>query len=225
MKYEYLIFNFFVILGPVIFSFDQKVRYVRKWGISFLALFLGLVPFIIWDTTVAGKHWWFNENFTLDTRLLGLPPGEWLFFITVPFASLFVWEIIAVFKENHKINFKIYLKIFFILLFPLSLYLFYLGKEYTGLVLISLFFIFLLDVLLKTGLFYQKRVYLYLAIYLGFVFLFNSYLTARPLVLYNEDTMLNFRLLTIPVEDFGFGLSHIMLCTIIYEKIKKALIE
>jgi len=225
MKYEYLIFNFIVILGPIVFSFDQKVRYVKKWGYSLRAVFMALIPFILWDMAVAGRHWWFNENLTLNKTLLGLPPGEWLFFITVPFASLFVWEIIAVFKENHKINFIIYLNIFVTFLLPLSIYLFYIGKEYTGLVLFSLFIIFILDVLLKTRLFYQKRVYLYLAIYLGLVFIFNSYLTARPLVLYNEDTMLNIRLFTIPIEDFGFGLSHIMLSTIFYEKIKRVLIE
>ena len=57
MKIEYLLFNLIIISGPLALSFDRRVRYVRNWGKAFLASFLTLIPFIIWDSLVTGRHW------------------------------------------------------------------------------------------------------------------------------------------------------------------------
>ena len=92
MKIEYLLFNILIISGPLALSFDQRVRYVKHWRRALLASLFTLVPFVAWDALVSGRHWWFNHDFTLSLRILDLPLGEWLFFITVPFACLFIWE-------------------------------------------------------------------------------------------------------------------------------------
>jgi hypothetical protein len=46
------------------------------------------------------------------------------------------------------------------------------------------------------------------------------YLTARPLLIYAANYQLDFRIITIPIEDFGYGLTHIALCNILYEYLK-----
>ena len=79
MKYEYLAFNILVIIGPVLFSFDRRVHYVSRWPVALLVSAIVMIPYIIWDVFVTGSHWWFNENYTLNVRLAGLPIGEWLF--------------------------------------------------------------------------------------------------------------------------------------------------
>ncbi|MDZ7344592.1 MAG: lycopene cyclase domain-containing protein [candidate division KSB1 bacterium] len=94
------------------------------------------------------------------------------------------------------------------------------GKEYTGLMLIFLGAAVVSDRLLRTHLVVQKRTWLYFAGLLVCIFLFNGYLTGRPVVLYDEQYQLGIRLGTIPVEDFGYGFSHLLLTTIIYERIK-----
>jgi hypothetical protein len=40
-------------------------------------------------------------------------------------------------------------------------------------------------------------------------------------VLYGEAYQLGWRVITIPVEDFGYGFSLIFLCTVIYEALKQ----
>ena len=90
-NYEYLLFNVIVLLVPVIMSFEKRIRFVQHWQTAFMALGIVALPYLIWDILVTGRHWWFNEQYTLDVAILGLPLGEWLFFISVPFSCLFIW--------------------------------------------------------------------------------------------------------------------------------------
>src|SRR6185503_10690956 len=52
------------------------------------------VPFIGWDVLVTGRHWFFNVAPTA-IQPLGLPLGEWAFFVTVPLACAFTWEMLT----------------------------------------------------------------------------------------------------------------------------------
>jgi lycopene cyclase domain-containing protein len=45
----------------------------------------------------------------------------------------------------------------------------------------------------------------------------NGYLTARPIVLYGERFFLNWRVITIPVEDYLFGFALITLNLVLWE--------
>lgn len=219
MQTEYLLFNFGVLLGPLLLSFEQNVHFVARWPRVFRAIFLALIPFGLWDYLVTGRHWWFNSQFTVNFRLLGLPPGEWLFFISVPFSSLFVWEVLKFYLRNREIN-----QFSFNLWIGLAggsagIILFLAGKEYTGLVVWAVTAIAGLDQVLETRLLRKLRTWQYLAILTGLTFIFNSYLTGRPIVLYDPQYQLGWRIGTVPVEDFFFGFAHILLCTILYEKI------
>lgn len=218
MKTEYLIFNFVVLLGPLMMSFEQKMHFVARWPRVFRAIFLALIPFALWDHLVTGRHWWFNHEFTLNYRLLGLPPGEWLFFIAVPFAALFVWEVLKFYFKNREINAFTFNRWGGLLGGSAGLILFLAGKEYTGLVVWAMTAVAGLDQWLGTRLLRQRRTWQYLAILTGLTFIFNSYLTGRPIVLYDPQYQLDWRIGTVPVEDFFFGFTHILLCTIVYEK-------
>ena len=145
------------------------------------------------------SHWWFNEVYTLDFRLLGLPIEEWSFFITVPFACLFVWETLPntdrwwiPLKSVRHVRTVLYAAI------PAGLIVFSIGKQYTGLVLFCFGLIGLLDTLLSIDLLLRPRTYLYLAIIFGLILVFNGYLTARLVVLYGETYQIGYRILTIP---------------------------
>ena len=220
MKYEYLLFNIIVIAGPTVFSFDRRVHYVSRWSIALLAIAIVMIPYIIWDAMVTGSHWWFNEKYTLDFRLAGLPIGEWLFFIAIPFACLFIWEILAYYLKNQVTAKLQFLRILFLCGFPVGLFIYSTGKEYTALVLIFLGVAALMDLFLKNDIFLQSRTYLYLAIVSGFILIFNGYLTFRPVVFYSSSYQLGFRLGAIPLEDFGYGYTLILLCTMLFEKLK-----
>jgi lycopene cyclase domain-containing protein len=97
--------------------------------------------------------------------------------------------------------------------------LFFKGFEYTGLVFIFITIAVFVDQVLRTDLIAQKRFYLYLAIIIGFTIIFNGFLTWRPVVLYGEEFQMGFRVITIPIEDFGYGISLLFLNTSIFEKL------
>lgn len=177
-----------------------------------------MVPFVIWDILVTGSHWSFNEAYTLDFRLLGLPIEEWLFFITVPFGCLLVWETLLPAKLSMSLKPLRYLRTVLYAALPIGIWVFSTGTQYTGAVLCSLGLVALIDTFLRTDLLGQPKTYLYLAIVGGLILVFNGYLTARPVVLYGEAYQSGYRILTIPIEDFGYGFTLILLNAMIYEK-------
>jgi lycopene cyclase domain-containing protein len=95
--------------------------------------------------------------------------------------------------------------------------------EYTYLVLFGSLIVVLLDNILKTHLLTQKKFWVFWGIVVVLMIAVNGYLTWRPIVLYNEDKMLGFRIFTIPVEDFFFGFSLVGLNLIIWEYLSKKL--
>ncbi|MEZ4763223.1 MAG: lycopene cyclase domain-containing protein [Calditrichia bacterium] len=95
------------------------------------------------------------------------------------------------------------------------------GKEYTALVLIALGLVGFLERALQTGIFSQSRTWRFLAIVSGLTLVFNGYLTARPVVLYNPAFQLDFRIFTIPVEDFGYGISLVLFNVLLFEFFKQ----
>ena len=178
-----------------------------------------MVPYVIWDVLVTGSHWWFNEAYTLDFRVLGLPIGEWFFFITVPFGCLLVWETLPhpklstlMTRLRKPIRTVLYAAL------PIGIAVFSTGRQYTGLVICCFGLVGLADTLLRTDLFLQPKTYLYLSIVTGLILVFNGYLTARPVVLYGESYQSGYRILTIPVEDFGYGFTLMLFNALVYEK-------
>ncbi|UCE06545.1 MAG: lycopene cyclase domain-containing protein [bacterium] len=221
MNSEYLIFNIIVISGPLSLSFDRKVHFVDKWNNVFKAIIVSMAVFVAWDSVVTERHWWFSDQYTLGIKSLKLPIEEWLFFITIPYASLFIWEVFtAYFKNREYERFKIFRSILYFGI-PFGIALLMNGKEYAGLVLIALGFVALLDWKLKTNIFIQLRTIQYLTISTLAMLIFNGYLTWRPVVLYGEAYQLGFRIFTIPIEDFFYGYALIILCTILYEYFKR----
>jgi len=221
MIWEYLIFNLIVLAGPIALSFEKGVHYVGRWKAAFKSIFIILVPFIIWDSLVTGRHWWFNEQYITGVRLAGLPIEEWLFFITVPFSVLFIWEIFSR-KTGNPVskNLRFIKRIF--AFFPVGgILLFILGKEYTGLSLIALGIAGILDAILKTDILARKNTYYYLGIIFLLNLVFNGYLTGRPVVLYGEPFQIGIRIISIPVEDFIYGFSMLLMNTMLFEKFKR----
>ena len=222
MKFEYLLFNLVVIIGPVVSRFSHQIRHVSRWRLKLLVSGIVMIPYIIWDVLVTGSHWHFNKAYTLDFRLFGLPIGEWLFFITVPFGCLLVWETLPDAKLSTRLKSLRYVRTVLYMALPIGIWVFNIGKQYTGLVLCCIGLVGLTDTLLKTELLMQLKTYIYLGIVVGLILIFNGYLTARPVVLYGEAYQMGYRILTIPIEDFGYGFTLMLFNVILYEKLRTA---
>ena len=221
MKFEYLLFNFLVIVGPVISQFNRQIRHVSRWRLKLITSGIVLIPYVIWDALVTGSHWWFNKAYTLDFRLFGLPIEEWLFFITVPFGCLLVWETLP-HADSWLIRLKSlrYIRVVLYAALPAGVWVFSTGKQYTGLVLFCFGLVGLMDTLLGVDLLLRPKTYLYLVVVSSLILVFNGYLTGRPVVLYGEAYQVGYRILTIPVEDFGYGFTLMLFNVMLYEKLR-----
>jgi lycopene cyclase domain-containing protein len=216
LNYEYLIFNAVVVGGPAFFG-SQKCCYIwNHWKEMLIAISIPAIPFLLWDAIVTGAHWNFNPKYVSGIKIINLPIEEILFFITVPFACLFTWEMIIRRVDEKTINLT-WLRMLLYLALPAGIYFFSIGKQYTGLTLSFLFVANLLDQILKTNLLYDKRFYFYLLLIVIFTLIFNGYLTWRPVVTYGVGYQLDFRIITIPVEDFFYGISLLFMNTSLYK--------
>ena len=220
MKFEYLLFHLVVIAGPVASQFTRQIKSVSRWRLKLRVSAIVMIPYVIWDVLVAGSHWQFNTAYTLNFRLFGLPIEEWLFFITVPFGCLLVWETLpqtdrwlVPLKPLRHVRSILYVAL------PVGIWVFSTGKQYTGLVLCCFGLVGLVDTLLRTDLLLRPKTYLYLAIVSGLILVFNGYLTARPVVTYGEAYQMGYRIWTIPIEDFGYGFTLMLFNTVLYEKL------
>ena len=223
MKFEYLLFNFIVLIGPVVSQFNRQIRHISRWRLKLLTNGIVMIPYIIWDVLVTGSHWQFNEAYTLDFRLLGLPIEEWLFFLTVPFGCLLVWETLPHTKLSTQRKPLRHVRTVLYAALLIGIWVFSTGRQYTGLVLCCFGFVGLADTLLRTDLLLQLKTYVYLAIVSGLILVFNGYLTARPVVLYGEVYQSGYRILTIPIEDFGYGFTLVLFNAMLYEKLRTSL--
>ena len=181
-----------------------------------IAIILPAIPFLLWDAIVTGSHWNFNPEYVSGIKLINLPIEEILFFITVPFACLFTWEMIIRRADQKYVNAG-WLRLLLYMALPIGIYFFAIGKQYTGLTLTFLFIANIVDQVLKTRLLYDKRFYFYIVLIILFTLVFNGYLTWRPVVTYGVNYQIDFRIITIPVEDFFYGISLLFMNTCIYK--------
>jgi lycopene cyclase domain-containing protein len=222
LKSEYLIFNIIVLTGPLFFGAMKPFYFMDRVKYTILPIIIPAILFLIWDSTVTYSHWFFNEKYILGITIFNLPIEEILFFITVPFACLFTWEMIIRRTGEKKLEWIGKIRPYIYLIIPTGIVVFLSGKHYTGLAVTFLGLAVLLDQLLKTNLILEKRFYIYLSFVLFFTLIFNGYLTWRPVVTYGVDYQLDFRIITIPIEDFVYGTALIFMNTAIYMKIISA---
>ncbi|UCH66177.1 MAG: lycopene cyclase domain-containing protein [Ignavibacterium sp.] len=220
MNFEYLIFNAVVVGGPTLFGSLNCCYIWNHWKQMLIAIVIPAIPFLLWDALVTGTHWNFNPKYVSGIKIINLPIEEILFFITIPFACLFTWEMIIRRMDEKTINVT-WLRMLLYLTLPAGIYFFSIGKQYTGLTLTFLFIANLLDQLLKTNLLYDKRFYFYLLLIVIFTLIFNGYLTWRPVVTYGVEYQLDFRIITIPIEDFFYGISLLFMNTSLYKLLLK----
>ena len=221
MKATYLLINFLTVLFPVILSFDKRVRFYKSWKYIFPGLLISGLFFLLWDHlfTVFGV-WSFNPDYIIGYYFLDLPLEEILFFITVPFGCIFIYECLNQYiKEDILKNISGYITLVLILLSVVLLLMYY-DRVYT---LIT--FGWLAAVLLIAG-FVVKSKYLsrfYLAYLVSLIpfYIVNGLLTSIPVVLYNDRENMAFRIGSIPFEDHFYSMSMLMINILLFEYFRK----
>lgn len=215
----YLFINLTIIIFPLILSFLPRYRsFYRHWRQLLFSIFSVGAVFIIWDAFVTARgHWAFNPAKVMDYRLGYLPLEEWLFFITVPFSCLFLYQALKNHYPNKVIglNLKPLIFVFSAFCFLFSLFLYPL--TYTLVVLFFTALTAVLVLLLSPSLYASRAYWVYIGLGIILFLIFNSLLTAIPVVIYNSAVITNYYLGTIPLEDFFYNWSLLTLYAFTYD--------
>ena len=219
--YTYFLILLGCLAGPLALSFDKKVAFYKKWKFAFPAMILPAVFYIIWDSVFTRIGVWsFNEQYITGARFFKLPVEEVLFFFIVPYCCLFIYECIRCYFPHlqNSIRSDTILQITGVTLLISGLI--YHGRLYTATTFI-LTALFIAVIFLFRKYFHTFRTTTFLASY-GIILLpfmiVNGFLTAWPVVLYNNAENLSFRIYTIPFEDIFYGMLLIMMNIAAYEK-------
>ena len=219
MATEYLLFNLVVIAGPLALGRWRATSFRGRWLPALVAALTVAVPFIAWDVLVTGRHWFFNVAPTA-VRPLGLPLGEWAFFLSVPLACAFTWEMLTGGVDRAPARRTPAIWTAVAILLAVGAAAWSRGLEYTAVAGAALACVVTLDTM-GGGLVVRHRRFVPFALaVLGFTTIFNGYLTARPLVLYDARYQLDFRIGTIPIEDFIYGLALVVANVALFERVR-----
>lgn len=221
--YTYFLILGCALAGPLALSFDNKVAFYKKWRYLFPAMILPAILYIGWDYLfILRKVWSFNEQYITGIKLLNIPIEEICFFFVVPYCCVFIYECIKVYSprlKNKKEGNLILLGISVILL---VVGFYFSTRHYTSwtfsFTAVFIAFIYLLGNYFKA---FDATVFLVSYAVILFPFLIvNGFLTAIPVVLYNDTENLGIRIYTIPFEDVFYGMLLLLMNVVIYEKLK-----
>ncbi|WP_299430858.1 lycopene cyclase domain-containing protein [uncultured Maribacter sp.] len=221
--YLYLILNLASISIPFAYSFHRKMNFIKYWKTIFSSILIVGLAFILWDAifTLDGV-WGFNTKYHLPYKLLGLPIEEWLFFICIPYASVFIHYALDYYYPKAELSKKLTYTITLLIITILAItIIFHSDKAYT-LVNFSLAIIIFCIGLIKIK--YLQKFYLSFLIILIPFFIVNGILTGsfidEPIVWYNDNENLRIRIVTIPVEDIVYAFNLLFLNILFIEKLK-----
>lgn len=217
MKYTYLLINFFTIIGPLLGSFERKVNFKAKWKYAVPATLIVAIPFWIWDVffTKYGV-WGFNPDYCIGVKLLGMPIEEWMFFFTVPFACLLIYETVCTLCPAQMVS-NISLLIGTAVGVALLIIAIIFSNQIYTLVGFSLAGVLLLAHGLRLKQKYFSNFLIAYVIHLVPFFIVNGILTALPVVWYNDAENFGVRLGSIPVEDTVYSLLLLLGNVTVYE--------
>ena len=221
MKYTYLLINFLTVVFPVLLSFDKNVRFYYSWKFIWPGMAITGFIFLFWDVlfTINGV-WSFNADRIIGLNFMELPLEEILFFLTVPFACLFIYACL-----NHYVKWQMSDKITLIitnLLMVLSLaaVVYYHDRLYT-LVTFSLLLVLLAALQYGLKVKWLNRFYLTYLVALIPFYIVNGLLTSIPVVLYNDLENVSFRVGTIPLEDHFYCMAMLVMNVGFFEYFKQ----
>ncbi len=223
--YTYFLILALSVAGPLALSFDKKVAFFKKCKYVFAAMVLPAIFYIIWDGYFAGeKIWFFNaEYIATKTNIYNLPLEEVLFFFVVPYCCTFVYECVRCYFPKLQSNKKADGLLWMIGFILLAVGFFTLNLRYTSYTSIFLaVFIFIVMGFRKYFEYFNSTAFLvsYCLILIPY-FVVNGFLTAIPVITYNDTENLATRIYTIPVEDMFYGMLLVMMNVVGYEKLMK----
>jgi lycopene cyclase domain-containing protein len=211
VRYAYLLINVLTVFFPVVLSFDKKVNFYKSWRFIWPGMVITGLFFLFWDVLFAMKGVWsFNPQYIIGITIWGLPLEEVLFFLTVPFACIFIHACLK-YYVNWQANTLVRGIISSLVTIACSLGLiFYYDKLYTvitcGLLLLLML---VLQYIVKVK--WLNRFYITYLVALIPFYIVNGILTSIPIVIYNNSENIGKRIGTIPIEDHFYLMALLLM--------------
>ncbi|MFZ5941436.1 MAG: lycopene cyclase domain-containing protein [Bacteroidota bacterium] len=203
---------------PLAQSFERRLRMWKRFRFLFPGILLTAIPFLIWDVHFARTGiWGFNPNYVGDLFIGGLPIEEWLFFLVVPYACFFIYEVLRYFvKKFYFPAASRWIITGLLILSILSLPFIY-TRTYTLTAVLFVIPFLALQLVIRS---YEKWLSGFLLMYLVSAIPFlivNGILTSLPVVWYNNAENLGLRIFTIPVEDLIYLMGMLLPAMTLYQ--------
>ena len=200
------------------------MHFFQHWKAYFTSIIAVGIIFILWDIYFAYQNvWGFNDQYLIGFRILKLPLEEWLFFLLIPYASVFIHYALKYFFPAIQLENKTTKWITYVLfLVGLMITVFNYDRMYTFVCVGIFTILMLLQIIFEWK--YAQRFYLsFIIIFIPFFFV-NSALTGsyseKPVVFYDNTENLGIRLGTIPVEDSFYCFALLYSITLVFEYLK-----
>lgn len=208
-KWAYFYLHIITLIPVLALSFDKKVAFYKSWKFLWQPILIVGSGFIIWDVffTFYGI-WGFNPKYLSGFEFVYLPIEEWLFFVSVPFACVFIYECLNAYFPEDSLDVAETWITMGLIVFLGTISILYYTRPYTFLTF-GLTSIFLILHRRYGTKFVRKRFYLsYIVVLLPFLII-NGVLTGafteEPIVAYSEQAFMGKRIFTIPFEDSIYG--------------------
>lgn len=220
--YFYLLINILTIAAPLVWSFEPNMRFIGHWRYLWPAIGITALLFLVWDVIFTYLGFWgFTSNYLTGIYIFNLPIEEVLFFITVPYACMFIYETVYFLWRD-----KIKKGIFYQLSLVACVFLFFVGiinydKWYTVTACIGACGLLAYHIVRKKQINHEVFWVSYMIILFPFTVvngILTGFATEQPIVWYNNNENLGIRFLTIPVEDFAYNLLLLLLNVTLYER-------
>lgn len=232
--YLYLFVNLSCLLGPFILSFHPRLHLYKRWKSIAIGMLAMMTVFIPWDIFFTKNNiWHFSNEYTLGFKILELPIEEWLFFICVPFACIFTFEVIVSYFPKKPSSIFTQLISLILIVISIALSISYFNHWYTLSASATCVLLLIYHTWKKSeflGHFYIAWAFLQLPFFISngvltglkfweYPFINTSKIELEnAIVYYNNSHNLGMRIWSVPADDFFYGLVMVLLALTFYKR-------
>lgn len=212
----YLRLDIIIISIPLLLTFAPKVYFYRRIKSLFFSILVISTLFIIWDVLATARgDWIFNHKYVGGFQIFGLPLEEILFFFTVPYSCIFLYETFRTYLRERRVFYNTYLySVLATACFAVAII--FIRKSYTATVFIMTGTLFASARFCFQSMFSSGLYWLYIAACTILFGIFNHVLTSLPVVSYSAQAITGLRVGPIPIEDFFYNFSLLSFYLIMY---------
>lgn len=218
-----------IILGTIVFpfllSFDKKIHFYTHWKTVFPAILLVALCFLVWDNYFTQQGiWGFTPKYLQGIYLFLLPLEEVLFFLVVPYACVFVHEVLKGYFPNLKLDLLGRAFAVVMVLSGLLLAAFYPHNWYTF-TACSLSTVLIIGVhFIAKAKWFNQFALAFIVCLIPFLVVngaLTGFFTDEPVVWYSENHIVGVRIGTIPLEDLYYNLTMLLPIILVHEVLKR----